>query len=145
MLLLIDAPIHAIASQYHCMNIIMKTTEYFNTGQIAVDICDQPVQALTEEVQYRNPEESGPGKYFCLMDGPHIEMCILAIHGELIDGSSLYEILSKSNMSIIGTQNLLTGSLVKITRHCIKVAAATIYLKLIEAHRRSSSDSESIE
>ena len=47
-------------------------------------------------------------------------------------------------MSIIETQNLLTGSHVKITRYCIEVAASAIYLKLIEAHRRSSSDLEPI-
>ena len=86
--------------------------------------------ALTKEVQYRNPEKFGPGKYFCLMGGLHIEMCILAIHGELIDGSGLYEILSKSSMSIIGTQNLLTSSHVKTTRYCIEVVASAIYLKL---------------
>ena len=43
-------------------------------------------------------------------------------------------------MSITGTQNLLTSPHVKITRYCIKVAASTIYLKLIEAHPRLSSD-----
>lgn len=42
LLLLIDAPVHTISSQYHCMNIIMKTIECLNPGQIAVDICDQP-------------------------------------------------------------------------------------------------------
>ena len=29
------------------MNIIMKTNEYLNPGQIAVDVCDLPVYALT--------------------------------------------------------------------------------------------------
>ena len=77
--------------------------------------------ALTKEVQYRNPKNFGPGKNFCVMGGLHIEMCILATHGELIDASGLYEILSKSNMSIIGTQNLFTGSHVKTTRYCIEV------------------------
>ena len=103
LLSLIDAPVHTIASQYHCMNIIMKTIEYLNPGQIAVDVCDQLMHALTKEVQYRNPEKFGPGQYFCLMGDLYIEMCILAIHGELIYGSGLYEILSKSNMSIIET------------------------------------------
>ena len=121
MLPLIDAPVHTIASQYHCMNIIMKTIDYLNPGQIAVDVCDLPVYALTKEVQYRNLENVGPGKCFCLMGGLHIEMCILATHSELIDGSGLFEILSKSNMSIIGTQNLLTSSHVKTTRYCIEV------------------------
>ena len=139
---LIDAPVHNIASQYHSMNIIMKTIEYLKPGPIAVDACDQPVYALTKEVQYRNPEKFGPSKYFCLMDGLHIEICILAIHGELIDGSGLCEILSKSNMSIFGTQNLSTGSHVKIIRYCIDAAALAIYLELIETHQRLSSDLE---
>ena len=130
---LIDAPVHTIASQYHCMNIIMKTIEYLNPGQIAVDVCDQPVYALTKEVQYRNPKNLDQVN-ICLMAGLHIEIRILSIHGELIDQSCLCEVLSKSNMSIIGTQTLLTGSLVKTTRYCIEVAASAIYLKLIEAH-----------
>ena len=68
------------------------------------------------------------------MGGLHIGMCILAIHSELVDESPVYEILSKSNMSITGTQNLLTSLHVKTTRCCIKVAASSIYLKLIEVH-----------
>ena len=35
----IDAPVHTIASQYHCTNIIMESTEFLNPGQIAVDVC----------------------------------------------------------------------------------------------------------
>ena len=67
------------------------------------------------------------------MGGLHIEMCILAILGELIDGSGLYKILSTSNMSITGTQNLLTDSHVKTTRYWIEVAASAIYLKLTQS------------
>ena len=98
---LIDAPVYTIISQYHCMNIIIKTIEDLSSGQIAVDVCDLPVSVLTKDIQYRNPEKFGPGKYFCWMGGLHIEMCIPAIHDELIDGSGLHEILSKGNMSII--------------------------------------------
>ena len=72
-------------------------------------------------------------------------MFILAIQVELIAGSGLYKLLSKSNMSIIGTENSLAGYHVKTTRYHIEVAASAIYLKLIEAHRRSSSDFEPIE
>ena len=62
---LINAPVHTIPSQYNCMSIIMKSIEYLHPGQIAVDVCDQPVYALTKEVQCKNPEKFGPGKYFC--------------------------------------------------------------------------------
>ena len=48
-------------------------------------------------------------------------------------------------MSIIGTQNLLTGFHVKTTRYCIEAAASAICLKLAEDHRRSLSDLEPIE
>ena len=78
------------------------------------------------------------------MGGLLIEVCILVIHGEFIDGSCLYEIFPKSNLSIIGTQNFLTCSHGKTTRYCIEVATSAIYFKLIDAHRRSSSDLESI-
>ena len=37
---LTDAPVHIIASQYHCMNIITKTNDSFNPCQIVVDVCD---------------------------------------------------------------------------------------------------------
>ena len=110
---LIDAPVLTIGSQYHCMNIIMKTIEYLNPGQIAVDVCGQPVYALTKEVQYRNPDKFGLGKCFCLMGSLHIEMCILAIHFEFIDGSGLYKILSKSNMPIIGLEIFLLVLMLK--------------------------------
>ena len=141
---LIYAPVHTIASQYHCMNIIMKTIEYLNPGQVAVDVCDLPVYALTKEVQYTNPEIFGLGTYFSLKGGLHIEMCILAIHGELIDRSGLNEILSKNSISIIDAQNLLTRSHVKTIRYCIKMAASAIYLKLTEAYKRFLSDLEPI-
>ena len=96
-----------------------------------------PVHALTKEVQHRNPEKFGPGKYFCLMGVLYIEICILVIHGEFINGRGLYKILSKSNMSTTGIQHLFTGSDVKTTRY------SAIYLKWIQTHRRLSSDLES--
>ena len=39
----------------------------------------------------------------------------------------------------------MTRSHVKTTRYCIEVAASAIYLKLIEAYQRSSSDMKPIE
>ena len=58
------------------------------------------------------------------MGGLHIEMCILAIHGERTDGSGLCKILSKSNIYITGTQNLLTVFHVNTTRYCKEVAVS---------------------
>ena len=54
------------------------------------------MSALTKEVKYRNPEKIGSDKYFYLIVGLHIKLCILAIYGELIDESVLCKTLSKS-------------------------------------------------
>ena len=68
------------------------------------------------------------------MGGLHIELCMLSIHGELINGSGLYEVLAQSDMSIVGTQTVLSASHIKQARYCLQVASAAIYSKLREAH-----------
>ena len=40
---LIGAPIHTLETQYHCMEIVEKTTQLLIPGQICVDENDQPV------------------------------------------------------------------------------------------------------
>ena len=48
--------VHTLATQYHCMNIISKTISVINPNQTPVDTCDQPVYALTKQIQWRYPE-----------------------------------------------------------------------------------------
>ena len=66
---LIPKPVHTLQNQLHCMNLIMRTINYINPSQTAVDVCDQPVYALTKEIQFRKPDEFGSEKYFSLMGG----------------------------------------------------------------------------
>ena len=56
---LVDAPVHTLQTQLHCMKYIKKTVDLLNPGQTAVDVCDQPVYALNKEIQLRNPEDFG--------------------------------------------------------------------------------------
>ena len=44
----IDDLLDTFSNQYHCINIIMKTTQYLNLGQVAVGVCDQLVYVLTK-------------------------------------------------------------------------------------------------
>ena len=46
-----DAPVHTLDTQYHCMEIFKKTTELLNSSQILVDESGQPVYRLLKEVQ----------------------------------------------------------------------------------------------
>ena len=56
---LIREKVHTFATQYHCMNIISKTISVINPNQTPVDTCDQPVYALTKQIQWRYPELFG--------------------------------------------------------------------------------------
>ena len=47
------------------MEIIKQTIANLNP----VGVCDQPVFALTKEIQLRYPEKFGSGSYFCLFGG----------------------------------------------------------------------------
>ena len=44
---LIREKVHTLDTQYHCMNIISQTINAINPNQTPVDVCDQPVYALT--------------------------------------------------------------------------------------------------
>ena len=43
-------PVHTLSIKYHCIEVIKKTIDYLNPGQTLVDVCDQPVYALTKEI-----------------------------------------------------------------------------------------------
>ena len=78
-LLLIDAPIHTLDTQYHCMKIVEKTTQLLNLGQIFVNESDQPVYRLLKELHWRFSNRFGPEKYFCLFGSLHLEKSILLV------------------------------------------------------------------
>ena len=123
---LIPEPVHTLIMQYHCMKIIMQTVNFLNPGQIPVDVSDQPVYALTKELQWRKPEEFGENFYFAMFGGLHLEHALLLIHGELIQGSGLYEILHINNLSIIGTGAVVRANHIKQARYCLQVALCNL-------------------
>ena len=48
---LIRDKVHTLDTQYHCMKIIAETIKVINPDQTPIDICDQPVFALTKQIQ----------------------------------------------------------------------------------------------
>jgi hypothetical protein len=83
------AVVHTLDMQYHCMDIIQRTIEALNPDQMSVDICDEPIFALTKEIQWRYPERFGLDIYFSLFGSLHIEKSIEILNAELIKGSGL--------------------------------------------------------
>ena len=136
-------PIHkkvaSVEAQYHCMGLIKQKINFTNKGQTPVDVSDQPVFANSKEVQLRDPEAFGPGKYVCLLGDLHIEQALQTLHGCLIKGSGLDGVLSRSDISTSGTSTIVDVNDLKRTRYCIQVSAGSTYMLLKDAHTKSGS------
>ena len=84
-------------TQGHCMTLAIDLTRTLNPTQTLID---QKLYALTEELQFRCLYllENHCPKIATL----HIEQSLLSIHGQLIEGSGLDEILGLSHIAIFG-------------------------------------------
>ena len=133
----ISEPVHTLAMQYHCMEITKKVTEAVNPGQTLVDVSDQPVYALTKEVQWKYPELFQ--NYFPVMGALHIEQIFLKCHGQLIVGSGLADILQANKFSFLGTSTIVDVNDIKRARYCVQVALCSLYLILKDAVKQDKS------
>ena len=96
--------------------------------------------ALTKEIQWRCPEKFGNDEYFSLLGALHIEHSLLGVHGQLIKGTGLEDILEENNISIIGTSAVVDASHIKRARYCVQLCACAIYNLMKESHKTSGSD-----
>ena len=136
---LIREKVHTLDTQYHCMKIIRDTIAEINCQQTPLDVCDQPVYALTKQIQWMFPDDFR--NYFSLFAGMHVEKFLLVIVGQYTKGSGLEKILGKSNLSVIGLENIMVNaSDIKRARYALQVSACAIFKKLQEAHANSGSD-----
>ena len=97
----------SFSMQKHCIDICKSAIDFLNPGQVIVDVSDQPIYAISRRLQQLLPHELGPGMYVPMFGGLHIEKLLLEIHGQIVDGSGLSELLGISKLSIAGAGNLL--------------------------------------
>ena len=121
--------------QKHCIEVIKSAVDLLNLGQVTVDVSDQPVYALSKQIQILYPDQFGPGFYFPMFGGLHIEKVLLVIHGQLIEGSGLSELMDVSNLSVSGSGD----ALVKVphitrTRYLMQVCLCAEFKALKDAH-----------
>ena len=127
------------------MEIIKQTIAYLNPGQTPVDVCDQPVFVLTNKIQWRYSEKFGSFSCFCLFDALHFEQCMLIIHGELIKGSGLENVLSNIDMSVIDVEALVHANHIKQACYCPQVSLHALFLRLKDAKDISGSTLSSLD
>ena len=64
----------------------------------------------------------------------HTEQSMQDVHGDIIHGSGLPEVLKISNLPITGTDAIIKINHLKRVRYCIQVTVCTIYKNIKEAH-----------
>ena len=71
----------------HVMNLIRQAVQRLNPQQIPVITADMPLYAICKQIQWQWPQTHGEEKYVAMLEGLHIEMNILKLLGDWLNGS----------------------------------------------------------
>ena len=96
---------HSPTMVKHGMNIIKQVTVRINPGQIPVTTVDLPIYSITQQQQQNQwtwPDEYGERKYVVLMGHLHIEMAMLVVIGDWLDGSDWTYVMTSANITTEG-------------------------------------------
>ena len=130
--------VSTFSMQSHLMHLNIKWTETLNPGQTPFDVRDQPVYALTKELQLRFPEIFS--KYFPLFRQFHIEQYLLVIHGQMIKGLRLLKILNESKFSMVGLSAVVDVNNIKRARYTLQITLYSLFNQLREAMPNNLTD-----
>ena len=130
---LINEKVNTLKSQYHCMRIIKKTINFTNKGQVPIETSDQPVYAISKEVQLCYPSEFGPEKYICALGALHMGHTGLLVYSDFMKESGL-EIVLHLKLLTDGTSAAVDVNDIKDSRYCLQVSVVVIYTSLKKAH-----------
>ena len=126
--------------QKHCIEITKAAIDVLNPGQIVVGVSDQPIYTISRILQQHLPNKFGPGLYFPMFGGLHIEKLLLEIHGKMIEGNGLSEVLDVSHLSMTGAGNTLVN-VPRITsaRYLVQVCLCAEFKALQDVYSSSES------
>ena len=68
-----------VAMILHSMNMVKKTVNQLNPGQVPVLTMDQPLYAIAKQIQWNWPETHGEAHIVIMFGGLHIEMNLLKL------------------------------------------------------------------
>ena len=113
--------------QVHLMHLNMKWSAALSPAQTPNDVKDQPVYTLTKELQFRHPEIFS--HCFPIFGQLHIEQSLLVIHGQLIKGSGVAQILTENKFSLLGLSAVADVK----AKYTLQITLCALYIKLSEA------------
>lgn len=111
----------------HGMDVVRRSTEFLNSGQIPVIAMDAPLFALAKYVQWTWPETHGEDKIVVMLGGLHVEMALWKTVGDYLDCSGWTNALTQAGIASSGTaESFLSCSHVTRTRHAHQVNAVVL-------------------
>ena len=118
----------SVAMLRHSMNVIKKSIDFLNPGQIPVITVDQLLYSVVKQIQWNWPDTYGGDQFVIIPGGLHIEMATLSTLGNWLEDSGWCNALSQAAIASPGVANgFLTGSNVKRTRHAHEVTASALF------------------
>ena len=88
---------------------------------------DQPLFALTKQIQWKWPKTHGEGKLVVMFGGLHIEMAALKTLGDWLQGSRWTPALSQAEIATVGTtDSFLLASHITRTRRAQQITASCL-------------------
>ena len=113
----------------HGLDVIKKTIHYINPTQTPVVACDQPLYAISKQLQWTYPEHYGCEKMFIMFGGLHVEMAAIEAISQWLDGSGWCDALVQAKVTTQGVaESLLSANHVKRARYAHKVTAAALFV-----------------
>ena len=119
----------------HGMSIIKRTTAHVNPGQTPVMTVDQPLFALAKMIQWEWSDDYGVDKFVVLMEGLHIEMAMLKVLGDWLEGSGwTYVVSAASVLTKDRADGVLNGSHVPRGHWAHQVTSGVLYILMYSAY-----------
>lgn len=127
----------------HAFKIVASVTNHLNPGQVSVITCDQPLFAISKQLQYSYPDSYGMDKFVLVFAGMHIEMTALKCIGSWLDGSEWNECISDAKIASSGTaHSFLQASSIKKTRYAHQITAAVLHILKKNAYLKDCESSQ---
>ena len=125
----------SVAMIRHSMDVVRKSVEIINPGQVSIITVDQPLYTLAKQIQWSWPDTYGENHFVVVFGGLHIEMTILKVLGDLLEGSGWTAALVQADIASTGAaDSLLKASHVTRTRRAHQVTACALYDLLKNAY-----------
>ena len=102
----------------HAIDVITKTVNFLNQGQVPGLTCNQPVYAIAKKIRWNFPTVCGEKKLVVMFGGFHTELAALKALGTWIEDSGWTSVLVQAGVTTPGTtDSFLKASHVSCTCH----------------------------